>query len=87
MINTFAITTVTKYSIKPWSDATTNFHLRGSEEMNGEQRRIKGNFGRTMMLAMELLRFAKKHFSGRRNIEKLRTQAHPALAVIELCLS
>ena len=37
MLNTFAITAVTKVSMKPQSGATANRHLRGSEERNGEQ--------------------------------------------------
>ena len=36
--NTSAITTVTKSSMKPWSDATANRYLCGSGEKNGEQR-------------------------------------------------
>jgi len=41
MSNTSAINTVTKTSMKPRSDTTTNCHLRGSGERNGEQRRTK----------------------------------------------
>ena len=46
MINTPAITAVTKFSIKPWSGATKNYHLCGSGERNGEQRRTKVSFGK-----------------------------------------
>ena len=35
MLNTSAITAVTKSSMKPRSGATTNCHLHGSEERNG----------------------------------------------------
>ena len=38
VLNTSAITTVTKSSMKPRSSTTTNCHLRSSEERNGEQR-------------------------------------------------
>ena len=39
MLNTSAITAVTKSSMKPQSGATTNRYLRGSGERNGEQSR------------------------------------------------
>ena len=64
MLNTSAITAVTKVSMKPRSDATTNRYLRGSQERNGEQRRTKVNFGRTMMRALKLKRLAKRYISG-----------------------
>ena len=38
MLNTAAITTVTKSSVKPRSGATANHHLHGSGKRNGEQR-------------------------------------------------
>ena len=38
VLNTSAITAVTKVSMKPQSGATANRHLRSSEERNGEQR-------------------------------------------------
>jgi len=58
VLNTIA---VTKVSIKPQSGATANRHLRGSQERNGEQRKTKISFGRTMMRALKLLqRLAKK---------------------------
>jgi len=60
MLNTSTITAVTKSSTKPRSGATTNHHLRGSGERNGEQRRTKVSFGRTMMQALELQRLAKR---------------------------
>jgi len=41
MLSTSAITAVTKSSMKPQSSATTNRHLRGSEEGSGEQRKTK----------------------------------------------
>jgi len=56
--------------MKPRSGGTTNHHLHGSEEMNGEQRRMKVNFDKTMMRALELQRLGKKHISGRSNIEQ-----------------
>jgi len=46
-------------SMQPWSGATANRHQCGSGERNGEQRRAKVNFGRTMMRALELLRLVK----------------------------
>jgi len=70
VLNTSAITAVTKSSMKPRSGATTNRHLRGSGERNQEQRRAKVNFGRTMMQALELQRLAKRHNSGRSNVEQ-----------------
>ena len=39
MRNTFATTTVTKSSMKPWRDAAANHHLCGSGERDGVQRR------------------------------------------------
>ena len=59
MLNTSAITAVTKSSMKPRSGATTNRHLRGSGERNGEQRRTKVTFGRAMMQALELLHISR----------------------------
>ena len=56
--------------MKPRSGATTNCHQRGSEERNGEQRRTKESFGRTMMRALELQRLAKRHIAGRSNVEQ-----------------
>jgi len=44
--------------------------ILGSGEKNGEQRRAKVSFGRTMMQALELLRLAKRHVSGQSNIEQ-----------------
>jgi len=44
VLNTSAITEVTKSSMKPRSGATANRHLHSSEERNGEQRRTKVNF-------------------------------------------
>ena len=70
MLNTSAITAVIKSSMKPRSGATTNRHLRGSGERNGEQRRTKVSFGRTMMRALELQRLAKRHISGQSDIEQ-----------------
>jgi len=44
MLNTSAITAVIKSFMKPRSGATTNCHLRGSGEGNGEQRKTKVSF-------------------------------------------
>ena len=70
MLNTSAITAVTKISMKPRSGTTANHHLRGSQERNGEQRRTKINFGRTMMRVLKLQRLAKRHVSGRSDVEQ-----------------
>jgi len=64
MLNTSAITAVTKSPMKPQSGATANRHLRGSGEENGEYRSTKVSFGRTMMRALELQWLAKRHISG-----------------------
>jgi len=56
--------------MKPRSGATTNRHLHGSGERNGEQRRTKVRFGRTMMSALELQRLVKRHISGQSDIEQ-----------------
>ena len=64
MLNTSAITAVTKSSMKPRSGATTNRHLSGSGERNGEQRRTRVSFGRTMIRALELQRLVKRHILG-----------------------
>ena len=45
MLNTSAITAVTKSSMKPQSGSTINRHLHGSGEKNGKQRRTKVSFG------------------------------------------
>ena len=70
MLNTSAITAVTKSSLKPRSGTTANRHLCSSGEKNGEQRRTKVKLGRTMMRELELLRLAKKYISGRSNVEQ-----------------
>jgi len=70
MLNTSTITAVTKSSMKPRSGATTNRHLCGSGERNQEQRKTKVSFGRTMIQALELQRLAKRHISGRSNVEQ-----------------
>ena len=70
MLNTSAITSVTKSSMMSQSGTTANCHLHGSEERNGEQRRAKVSFGRTMMRALELQQLAKRHISGQSNIEQ-----------------
>ena len=65
-INTSAITAVTKSFMKPWSGATANCHLCVSGERNGEQRRKKVSFDRTMMRALKLVKKAclktKRHW-------------------------
>ena len=38
---------------------TVNYHLRGSRERSGTQRRTKVNVGRVMVQALELLWLAK----------------------------
>ena len=76
MINTSVFTAVIKSSIKPRSGTTTNRHLCSSGERYGEQKRTKVSFGRAMMQALELLWLAKRHFSGRSDVEQQRNQAH-----------
>ena len=51
MLNTSAITAVTKSSMKPRSGTTANRHLCSSEERNGEQRRTKVSIARTSIEA------------------------------------
>jgi len=70
VLNTSAITAVTKSSMKPQSGATTNRHLSGSGERNGEQRRTKVSFGGTMIRALELQQLAKRHISGRSDVKQ-----------------
>jgi len=70
MLNTSAITAIVKASMKPSSGATANRHLCDSEERNGEQRRTKVSFGRTMMRALKLRQLAKRHISGRSDVEQ-----------------
>jgi len=67
VLNTSAITAVTKVSMKLRSGATANRHLRGIQERNGEQRRTK--ISRTMMRALKLQWLAKRHISGRSEVE------------------
>ena len=49
-------------------------------DRNGAQERTKISFGRTMMQALELLQLAKRHVSGRSNIDV-------TIAIIELRFS
>ena len=84
MLNTSAITAVTKSSIKPQSGATKNRHLRDSGERNQEKRRTKVSFGRTMIRASQLQRLAKKAHLEMKSSEEIKPIA---LAVIELCMS
>jgi len=67
---TLLITAVIKVSMKPRSGATANHHLHGSGERKGEQRRTKVSFGRTMMRALKLQQLAKRHISGRSDVEQ-----------------
>ena len=76
MLNTSAITAVTKFSTKPRSSTITNCHLRGSGERHVEQRRTKVSFGRTMIRALELQRLAKRHISGQSDVKQRRNQAY-----------
>ena len=69
-IATSAITAETKSYMKSRSDATTSRHLRDSGERNGEQKRTKESFGRTMIRALELQRLAKRHISGRNDAKQ-----------------
>ena len=65
---------------------TANRHLCGSVETNGEQRRTKVSFGRTMILALELLRLANRDVS--RQSKLISEEIKPvAIAIIELYLS
>jgi len=66
----------TKSSMKSRSGTTANRHLRSSGKDNGEYRRTKVSFGRTMMQAFELQWMAKKHISGQSDVEQLRNQAY-----------
>jgi len=56
--------------MKPRSGTIANHHLRGSKERNGEQRRTKVSFGRTMMRVLELQQLAKRHILGQSDIEQ-----------------
>ena len=69
-------TAVTKFSMKPWSRATSNCHRCGSGERNGEQTRTKVSFGRSMMRILELLRLVKRHVSGWSDILQWKIQTH-----------
>jgi len=62
MINTSAITTVTRASMKPRSGATANRHLFvcRSGERNREKRRTKETFCRTMIRALGAAEVGKK---------------------------
>ena len=73
MLNTSAITSVTKSSMKPQSGTTANRHLCSSGEKNGKQRRTKLKL---MMRGLELQRLAKRHISGRSDAEQSRNHAH-----------
>ena len=54
---------------------TANRHLCGCGERNGAQRRTKVSVARTMILALELPQLAKRHTSGRSNVELGRNHA------------
>ena len=60
----------------PRSGATKNRHLCGSGERSQEQRRTKVSFSRTMMRALELQQFVKRHTSRRSNVKQWRSQAY-----------
>jgi len=49
MLSASAITAIIKSSMKPRSGATANHHLHSSAERNGERRRTKVSFNRTVM--------------------------------------
>ena len=86
MINTSAITVGTKSFMKPWSGTTSNGHLSGSGERNGEQGRTKVSFVRSMMWALELLQLAKSTSQDEATL--ISEEIKPiALAVFKLCLS
>jgi len=61
--------------------------VRGSGERNGEQKRTKVSFGRTMMQALELLQLAKSWRKGTSRDEAILNSEEIKPAVIELCLS
>ena len=66
-----ACAALTKVWHQSYNARTANRYLSGKEKRNGVQRRIKVSFGRTIMQALELqLRLAKRHVSGRSNIEQ-----------------
>jgi len=69
-----ACTALTQVSHRSHNVHTANHHLHGKREKSGIRRRTKVSFGRTMMQALELLRLAKGHISGRSNAEQWRTQ-------------
>jgi len=87
LLNTSAITAVTKSSMRPQSGTTINRHLCSSEERNGEQRRKKVSISRTMMQVLELQQLAKRHIS----LDEVTLDSEEikpiALVVIELHLS
>jgi len=56
--------------MKPRDGATTNCHLSGNGERNGEQRRTKVRFGKTMIRALELQQLVKRHILGRSDVEQ-----------------
>jgi len=64
VLNTSAITAVTKSSMKPRSGATKNLNLSGNGERNGRTKENKGKLGRTMIRELELQQLAKRHISG-----------------------
>jgi len=63
--------------VSHWSHnrRTANRHQHGSGERNGEWRRTKVSFSRTMMQALELLWLAKRHISGGSDMEQCKNQA------------
>jgi len=62
--STPASTVLAQVSCRSHNTHTTNRHLCSSGERNGAQRRTKVSSGKTMMQALGLLWFAKKHISG-----------------------
>ena len=76
MLNTSAITVVTKSSMKPQSGITTNVTYVVVEKGMENIGKIKVSFCRTMMRALELQWLAKRHISGQSDIEQGRNQAH-----------
>ena len=65
-----ASTALTQVLHQSHNTHTTNHHQCGKGVTNGAQRRTKVSFGRTMIQALELQRLAKRHISGRSNVEQ-----------------
>ena len=70
--NSPASAALTQVSHQSHNSHTANHYLCSKGERNGTQRKAKISLGKTMIQALELLRFVKRHVSGQSDVEQWR---------------